>query len=482
MRFFTITFLSVCIVSCSPILGSYTSVSKPSLSSSAPVYIFTPEEKLPDNVQEIGGMKYNTQFLVSCTFYKQFDKLKLEARKLGANIIKVNNFGDSSGDCFDTLVTFYYIEEDRDLNNKDDTYKAHADYAKLFILPSTVFEKKKSNKNTVFLNDQKIRLTQSTKYLEYLKPQDVDLYLADDYTMNFTVEAGKNYYIQVYYNTHKQQYEIKKIEPIVGRLNFENDSNQFTKLEIKFPSELERNEVIELEQSFNLIAEKSNSTNLIVSKKKITDLEKEDFNSFDFYVKSGLTYRLGRIPSGTPPDLRNITEEFKTGLFVEVNASYFFDATNGIGFTFSNSSSSTTQNIFSSFNTRLNTSALSGNAKAELQVNYYGVNYTSRYRLNEKSKDLLTFHIGLGLLESSESYSFASGRLSFKSTAVALNSAVNYDFQLMDNFYLGLNLGLVLSSSNKASVSNGLRTETIELEDSLSLSRIDLGVGLRYTF
>ncbi|MCH8534243.1 MAG: hypothetical protein LAT51_04160 [Flavobacteriaceae bacterium] len=487
MRFFILLLLCTWFTSCSPILGSYTSLSKPSLNPADSVHVFTPEEELPENIQEVGGVKFSAQYIASCTLEKQLERIKREARKAGANLIKVEHFGKSYNQCFDTMLTLYYIEDDSALQNKDAHYNSHSEYAKLFIIPPIDSKTQKSHKHRIFINDEEVFLAQNTKYIQYIQPQHVDMYLIDDdFSSNHTLEAGKNYYTQVYYSPQRLQYEIKKIEPIIGRLFFENNSNQLTELEINYPDELSITELIQSEDLVSSLSEieKSDFSRIRYSSSKNKDKDKEkDYNPFDFYVKSGLSNRLGRTTSGTHPEFKNIIDDFRRGLFIELNANYFFDATNGIGFTYSNSSSSSTQNIFSGFNIPgFNTSTLNGSAKADLQINYYGVNYVGRYKLKEKSNNVFTFNVGLGLLDYRELYSFANGSLSFETTSIALNSSISYDFQIVKNLYLGVNLGLVLSSSDKMTISNGVKTETRELNESVAMSRIDIGAGLRYSF
>lgn len=504
MKKFIFCYTIFCIVSCSPIIGSYTSAPRPDLSSSVPVYIFTPDEELPKDVLKVGGLKYSAKKINLCQLDYQLNRLKKEARKKGANVIKVETFGNHNGECFDTMVTFYFLENFEKLKGKDETYNAHSEYAKLYIVPSINPNLNNQLTHKIAINDKRIELNQYTKHLEFIKPQDAKLQVeGDDILLKYRFEEGKNYYFQIDFNTNTRKFELNKLDPIIGRLIVENNSNQLNESIVNAPFEIDENESEQSKASIATIKDgeltnnstASNQFNIKNTQSKNTatdnrivqanDYEEEviDSNWFDFNLRGGLIYNLGSSGSQTSSDLKRVVEGLRWGRFAEVSASYFFDNENGMGLTYYNSYSTTTQNITSRFNALgLNNQFLVGRASVSMQSNYYGAHYIGRYSLSKNNKNLLKLNFGLGLIETKEQYSFSQGSLSFETSTFALNSSITYDIFLTSKLYLGLIFGLLLATTDEATASNGVQSQKINLDENLNLSSFNLGLGLRYTF
>ncbi len=77
---------------CSPKISSNFTNPQSTLSSNEKVAFLDVEDPLPENLIKIGALKFqDSGFSTDCSFNSLLNKARIEARKNGANIVKVTN-------------------------------------------------------------------------------------------------------------------------------------------------------------------------------------------------------------------------------------------------------------------------------------------------------------------------------------------------------------------------------------------------------
>lgn len=126
-------------VACSPKIRSVITSENKMLAHDADVFVFNEKEMVPENIKEIGKLSLgDSGFTTKCTYEIMIEKAKYEARKSGANIVKItehkypSTFGST---CHRLKATMYYTSEDINLIKevKEEPIIEGADYALLHV-------------------------------------------------------------------------------------------------------------------------------------------------------------------------------------------------------------------------------------------------------------------------------------------------------------------------------------------------------------
>lgn len=107
--------LVLIIISCSPKISSNFTNPQPKLSVDTKVALLDIEHKLPENAIKIGDLRFqDSGFSTDCSFNSLMTQARTEARKNGANIVKVidKKKPDLWSTCYRLKIEFYTFNGD----------------------------------------------------------------------------------------------------------------------------------------------------------------------------------------------------------------------------------------------------------------------------------------------------------------------------------------------------------------------------------
>ncbi|WP_166962274.1 hypothetical protein [Yeosuana marina] len=103
------------LTSCSPKITSNFTNPQPKLSIDEKVALLDIEHKLPENITKVGDLRFqDSGFSTDCSFNSLMNKARMEARKNGANIVKVVNKKKPNlwSSCYRLKIELYKYDED----------------------------------------------------------------------------------------------------------------------------------------------------------------------------------------------------------------------------------------------------------------------------------------------------------------------------------------------------------------------------------
>ena len=127
------------LMACSPKIRTDIISNQSALSYDAKILVLTEKQVVPDGLREIGEVSIgDSGFTTKCNYETMLEKAKLEARKVGANIIKITEhkfpsaFGSS---CHRLKIKLYHTEDISKIANKEvkEPVLEGVDYALLHI-------------------------------------------------------------------------------------------------------------------------------------------------------------------------------------------------------------------------------------------------------------------------------------------------------------------------------------------------------------
>ncbi|MGY5351819.1 hypothetical protein ACXGQW_04530 [Wenyingzhuangia sp. IMCC45533] len=127
------------LTSCSPKVKSVITSKQKALSYDAELFVFTEKEIIPDGLKEIGKVSLgDSGFTTKCNYETMLEIAKLQARKIGANVVKIteHKFPSVLGStCHRLKATLYYMDADKELAKQvnEEPIIEGADYALLHV-------------------------------------------------------------------------------------------------------------------------------------------------------------------------------------------------------------------------------------------------------------------------------------------------------------------------------------------------------------
>lgn len=103
------------LTSCSPKISSNFTNPQPKLSIDEKIALLDIEHKLPENVSKIGELRFqDSGFSTDCSFNSLMTQARIEARKNGANIVKVidKKKPDLWSSCYRLQIELYKYDGD----------------------------------------------------------------------------------------------------------------------------------------------------------------------------------------------------------------------------------------------------------------------------------------------------------------------------------------------------------------------------------
>lgn len=203
------------------------------------------------------------------------------------------------------------------------------------------------------------------------------------------------------------------------------------------------------------------------------------YPKFRVNLSGGYSHLIARISDNVPPFLRDYMKNLKSGYHFGADASFFISESIGFGLKYSmfKTRNEIGNVIFRDLAT--NTNKI-GTIKDDITQHYFGPAFCTRFYSTSKNVAFL-MSISMGYIDYTNN---ATQLENFTMTGNSLGMVFDFgaDFMLAKNLALGVGLGCTLGTISSFRVSDGTTTITIKLdaENSENISRIDLGIGLKW--
>lgn len=491
---FILIVLFILTSSCSPRINTYVYQEKEPLKSSDPVVFFTLSEPTPTKAVKIGELDFDPELSMKCKTDEEIETLKEEARKIGANAVKITSaVGIDNESCIQAKADLLILDNPQNYHQKDLSLYAEEEEVTLFIYRlKHMYKRKKSF--TILLNDKEIGVLDHASKQKIIVPEGIHVLSIkeiENSQINFNAKKGTANYLRLYFKgSYTPTIELKN--PITGRLEYESfDYTNNEKFEDKYPADSLITEVETQETEYTNLDEKnffksSPSAEKSEAKQVVSQDPQVDFSEpvkqvplgFRASASVGYGYRLGRIDSNVSPQVRSYLNDLKSGLSLDFNTSFYFDGSSGIGIKFNQFLASAEAD---NFQVNFPGFAASGNISTNETMTYIGIAYQNRLTSSNNKNELHT-GIGIGYFRYLDKSDIGNQSFELVHETLGVSGDISYDIFLGSNFYLGLQAAYFFGNANKATLTtdSGQKT-TIDLEDNKeSFNRIDFSIGLRY--
>ena len=198
---------------------------------------------------------------------------------------------------------------------------------------------------------------------------------------------------------------------------------------------------------------------------------------FRLAINGGYSRRIAKTSDQIPAQFKDYISELKNGYHLGAEAAYFFNNKWSVGLKY---------NLFKAANsiTGVTGTDVYGNARTgtisdDMQINFIGVNTSSRH-ISKNGKHHFLLGIGLGYMGyTNDAFLFDKIKITGQTFGATLDGG--YDFRLAKNLFIGTQLSFVGGTLNSLDYDFGSSKTTVKLEenDRENLTRLDLSVGLR---
>jgi len=206
--------------------------------------------------------------------------------------------------------------------------------------------------------------------------------------------------------------------------------------------------------------------------------ERKAFPRFRAAIHGGLSYTLGRMPDNIPVDFEQYARDLRSGRNFGVDLSFYFTENYGIGIKYLNfNTRNELDNIFVQLQ---DGTRLYGKMSDNITIEFLGPFFSTRF-LNANHRNAFIINAGIGYVGWVNRGVLISNVIMNGNTLGSMWD-IGYDIGLSDHLALGIQLSYMHGVLTHFELLDGagLRTVELEREDFLSLSRLDLSIGLRF--
>lgn len=199
-------------------------------------------------------------------------------------------------------------------------------------------------------------------------------------------------------------------------------------------------------------------------------------SKFRTSVDGGWAYLLNSLSDDANDFEREFNQKLKNGIHWGVDNTFFIFESLGIGISFNQITTS-----HSADNVYLNYWWNTGTLRSKVKVNFLGLGLANRL-YDRKYKNQLFFRVSFGYFDYKGEMTFKETNIVEEGGSWGFNTEIGYDWQLSENWYLGLKGAIHLASLKELDREEGSKSEHIELEtdEYLSLSHANISICMSY--
>ncbi|MDR0384793.1 MAG: DUF3575 domain-containing protein [Prevotellaceae bacterium] len=194
---------------------------------------------------------------------------------------------------------------------------------------------------------------------------------------------------------------------------------------------------------------------------------KNNFHKLRISLNGGWGYRTAPLSDNLSSQEKAYLKNFMSGLNIDGDISFFFHECLGVGLKF---------NMFT-------TSATTYSATERMTMPFVGPLFSTRI-YDRSKRNYWIFGATIGYFGYNDRTKSGGGRASAKGSTVGIGYEVGYDIVLSENWLAGFQFSTLNGVLTRIKETVNGKTSTIELEKGSyeGLGRINLSVGLKYSF
>ncbi|WP_319503610.1 hypothetical protein [uncultured Draconibacterium sp.] len=196
-----------------------------------------------------------------------------------------------------------------------------------------------------------------------------------------------------------------------------------------------------------------------------SDVKKQPgYQVLRFALNAGYGHRTAPLPDNIPGNLTSYYKDLKSGFAVEGHISGFTSEFLGFGLKYNWYTSSASSDQY---------------GEEKVSISFIGPSVSTRFLSRDKNSAFVSSLIMGRMGYADKMY---NGHTRLEGSTFGMGWDLGYDFNIAKNVALGFQLSLLAGTLTKVSLTNGMTTTEIDLEDDEmeGLGRIDFSVGVRF--
>ena len=202
------------------------------------------------------------------------------------------------------------------------------------------------------------------------------------------------------------------------------------------------------------------------------NIQKYKYPKIRLSFDGGLSYQTKKLEEDTPQELKGFYNRLKSGYQYGIGIQYFASKNLGFGLKYSHFRSKKAMNYF------INNYGIWNEYIQNEDVNIDFIGPTFNFRgMHNKNRNSFIVHVGVGYLH------YLDRVLSYGINATGhtygLEFGVNYDLKVAENLAIGVDVSYIMGTLSKWKLSDGVYSETSDLQHNNNLHHLDISIGLR---
>jgi hypothetical protein len=209
------------------------------------------------------------------------------------------------------------------------------------------------------------------------------------------------------------------------------------------------------------------------SENTVASRRKYEPHNTSLALRGGYTYRFAEIPEDLTADFENHLKGLKNGYNLGADIHIFSSEKNGFGISGSMTNAKSTLSDVALTDDLGNILAI-GDLEEDISLYYVGPSYMSRL-VNSIGNVHFLYTLTAGYYAYQEEMSFLGESIDIKGGSIGFGISVGMDFLASENFALEAQVSVLMGWLSKFDIDG----QSVDLEESENLSRIDLTLGIR---
>ncbi|MCB2221130.1 MAG: autotransporter outer membrane beta-barrel domain-containing protein [Bacteroidetes bacterium] len=230
-------------------------------------------------------------------------------------------------------------------------------------------------------------------------------------------------------------------------------------------------------QYFSALNSKETTTEtedtIVATDNTLASARKYEPHNTSLAFRGGYTYRFAEIPDDLTADYEDHLKRLKNGYNLGADIHIFSSEKNGFGISGSmNRAKSTLPKV--ALTDDLGNILAIGDVEEDISMYYVGPSYMSRL-VNSMGNVHFLYTLTAGYYAYQEEMSFLGESIDIKGGSIGFGMSAGIDFLASENFALEAQVSVLMGWLNKFKIDG----QSVDLEESENLSRIDLTLGIR---
>lgn len=204
----------------------------------------------------------------------------------------------------------------------------------------------------------------------------------------------------------------------------------------------------------------------------------KSYDQFRLSLNGGFSYRISKVHDDFHGEIRDYVQELKSGTGFSAEGLYFFRERIGLGLKYAIHRSSNSANLRLPNSSGYDSALISD----DISITFFGPVMGTRF-YNKTGKNALIIQYGMGYV-GYNNHSRIPDRLKITGGTFGTCTDFGYEMQIYQGVSLGLQISYFTGNLTRLKYSDGVHTETkdLEIEEYEGVSRFEVLAGLRFSW